>query len=221
MSIILRVVVILALGYVLGSIPFGLIVARLRGGLDITKQGSGNIGVTNVMRTLGKRAAALAAIGDLGKGYLAVFLSARIAGDLVVPLGPFEFSWQVAQFLGALACMAGHNWSCFLRFHGGRGVAVFFGSWLAVSPLVALWGGEILFFVVLRTRYMSLASICGSLAIWTLLAILTLTYNFPPVYLLYGLLATVLIIYQHRDNIARLLAGTERRMGFTADRRSA
>jgi glycerol-3-phosphate acyltransferase PlsY len=217
----LKLAAILVFGYLLGSIPFGVIVARMRAGVDLTKHGSGRIGVTNVLRTVGKRAAALAMLGDLGKGALGVWAAGLLWGDSVVHAGIFQLDWQVAQVVSALAMMAGHNWSVFLKFHGGRGVAVFFGSWFAMSPLTALFGGEMLILVVLTYRYMSLGSIVGAIAIWTMLAVLTIFYEYPPVYLLYGLVATFLIYYQHRDNIQRLLAGTERRVGEKADRISA
>jgi len=216
--IILEITAILVFGYLLGSIPFGVIAAKLRGGVDITKYGSGRIGVTNVLRTAGKRAAALAMIGDLGKGALGVWLTGMFWGETVVSFGLFQFDWHVAQVFAALSMMAGHNWSVFLKFHGGRGVAVFFGSWFAMSPLTALFGGEMLLIVVLVYRYMSLGSIVGAIAIWTLLAFLTIFNDFPPIYLLYSLVAALLIYYQHRDNISRLLAGTERRIGEKAER---
>ncbi|MEW6143093.1 MAG: glycerol-3-phosphate 1-O-acyltransferase PlsY [Chloroflexota bacterium] len=215
--IILKIAAILVFGYLLGSIPFGVIAAKLRGGVDVTKYGSGRTGVTNVLRTAGKRAAALAMIGDLGKGVLGVLLASMFWGETVVRVGQFQFDWQVAQVIAALAMMAGHNWSAFLKLHGGRGVAVFFGSWFAMSPLTALFGGEMLLVVVIVYRYMSLGSIVGAVAIWTLLAILTIFNYSPPIYLLYGLIAALLIYYQHRDNISRLLAGTERRIGEKAE----
>ncbi len=215
--IALKIAAILIFGYLLGSIPFGVIAAKMRSGVDVTKYGSGKIGVTNVLRTAGKRAAALAMIGDLGKGALGVYLAGMFWGDTVVQIGQFQLDWQVAQVMAALAMMAGHNWSAFLKLHGGRGVAVFFGSWFAMSPLTALFGGEMLLLVVIIYRYMSLGSIVGAIAIWTLIAVLTVFNGFPPIYLLYGLIATLLIFYQHRDNISRLLAGTERRIGEKAE----
>jgi len=215
--IALKIAAILIFGYLLGSIPFGVIAARMRSGVDVTKYGSGKIGVTNVLRTAGKRAAAMAMIGDLGKGALGVFLAGMFWGDAVVQIGQFQLDWQVAQVMAALAMMAGHNWSAFLKLHGGRGVAVFFGSWFAMSPLTALFGGEMLLLVVIIYRYMSLGSIVGAIAIWSLIAVLTVFKGFPPIYLLYGLIATLLIFYQHRDNISRLLAGTERRIGEKAE----
>lgn len=216
--IILKIVAILVLGYLLGSVPFGVIAAKLRGGVDITKYGSGRTGVTNVLRTAGKRAAAIAMVGDLGKAALGVFLAGMFWGDTVVMVGQFQLDWHFAQVLAAMAMMTGHNWSVFLKFRGGRGVAVFFGSWFAMSPLTALFGGEMLLVVVIVYRYMSLGSIVGATAIWAMLALLTVFNEFPPVYLLYGLIAVLLIYYQHRDNIARLLAGTERRIGEKAER---
>ncbi|MCX8126739.1 MAG: glycerol-3-phosphate acyltransferase, partial [Dehalococcoidia bacterium] len=153
----------------------------------------------------------------LGKGALGVWLAGMFWGDTIVRTTQFQFDWQFAQVIAALAMMVGHNWSVFLRFRGGRGVAVFFGSWFAVSPPTALFGGEMLLLIVAIYRYMSLGSLVGTVAIWVLLAFLTIFNEFPPIYLLYGLIAALLIYYQHRDNISRLLAGTERRIGEKAE----
>ncbi len=220
MDVLLKFIAIVVAAYVLGSIPFGMLIGKIFGGVDITKHGSGKTGTTNVLRTVGKGPAVLAAMWDIGKGALAVALATWTIENTTVSVFGFTIYWQVAQVAASLAVMAGHNWSCFLKFRGGRGVAVFFGSMLAIWPPLALVGAAILLVVVLRTRYMSLGSILGACGIWTAIAIVTVFYNYSPVYLVYGLIATFLIIWQHRDNIQRLAAGTERCIGLTPNRDS-
>jgi len=206
-------VAVAIVAYLLGAIPFGLIVGKLMGRVDITKYGSGKTGVTNVLRTTGTKAGILVAVLDLAKAIGAVMLAKVIVGDSVLLVAGFPLQWQVAQIVAALMTMVGHNWSVFIKFRGGRGVATYFGGWLAIYPATALFGGGILLLTAFLTRYMSLGSILGVLGIWCLLVPLTIVYHFPPIYLVYALAAAVLIIYQHRDNIIRLQAGTELKLG--------
>lgn len=174
-----------------------------------------------MIRTGGIKAGALVAIGDIGKAVLAVYIATQLIGSRILVMGPIELNWQAAQVMAALGSMVGHNWSCFLKFKGGRGVAVFFGSWLAINPATALFAAEILILGVLLSRYMSLGSMLAALGAFVLLAILTVFAGYPPVYLVYGLIAAALIVYQHRDNILRIQNGTERRVGDKAERRKA
>jgi len=115
--------------------------------------------------------------------------------------------------MAALMVVVGHNWPVFIGFRGGRGVATYFGSLLVLAPPVALFGAEIFVLTLLPTKYMSMGSILGVLGAWCLLVPLTVVYQFPPVYLVYGLIGAALVVYQHRDNIARLRTGEERRLG--------
>lgn len=217
--IIGKFIMVVILSYLLGAIPFGLIVSRLMGRVDVREYGSGKTGGTNVMRTVGRKAGILVIALDLIKALIAVILARVIVGDGVLPLGGF-YLHQIAQVTAALMAMVGHNWSIFIKFHGGRGVAAFFGGWLALSPPAALFGAEILFLVALQTRYMSMGSIIGAMSIWCLLVPLTVAYNFPPIYLVYGLVAVSLVLYRHRDNISRLHTGTERRLGEKGEKLS-
>src|SRR4030042_683749 len=105
--------------------------------------------------------------------------------------------------------MAGHNWSIFLKFHGGRGVATFFGGLAALSPVVALFGGQVFVIGVGLTRFASLGSIAGAVGTYTILIPLTLLNGFPVEYLIYTFIGTVVVVVKHRDNIARLVSGTE------------
>jgi len=200
-------------GYLLGSIPFGLLVSRKFAKVDIRNYGSGKIGSTNVLRTAGKKAAALSLILDGSKGALAVVFAALTFGRNYLVVGNFGFGLLVAQCLAGLAAIAGHNWSIFLKFKGGRGVATFFGGLIALSPAVALFGGQVFIIGTGLTRFASLGSIAGVIGTYTILIPLTIWDGFPVEYLVYSLIGTVIIIVMHRDNISRLLAGKERRLG--------
>lgn len=195
--------------YLIGAIPFSLIVGKLMAGVDISKYGSGNIGGTNVMRVLGRRAGVIAMALDVAKGAVAVLVARAIVGDNVLVVAGFTLNWQYAQVIAALMVMVGHNWSVYIKFRGGKGVAAYYGSWIAIWPLAAIFGGLILILTVLRSKYMSLGSILSCLGILCLFMVLTVVYNIPPVYLVYSLVAAGLIVYQHRKNIARLQTGTE------------
>lgn len=212
---IIKLLVILLVGYLLGSIPFGLLLSRRFARVDVRNYGSGKIGATNVLRTAGKKAAALVLILDALKGAAAVLFAALIFGRNYLVIGDFGLGLLVAQCLAGLAAIAGHNWSVFLRFKGGRGVATFFGGLIALSPVVALFGGQVFVIGVGLTRFASLGSIAGVVGAYTILIPLTLLNGFPVEYLVYTLIGTIVIIIMHRDNIARLLAGKERKVGET------
>jgi hypothetical protein len=129
-----------------------------------------------------------------------------------------EWVTLVAQVLAALASVAGHNWSIFLKFKGGRGVATFFGGMIALCPPVALIGGEVFFVSAGLTRYASFGSILGVVSAYLALVPLTIIYKFPLEYSAYALIGGLVIIYMHRDNINRLVAGTERKIGQKAEK---
>ena len=211
--VIFKLLAIVIVGYLLGSIPFGLLVARRFAKVDIRNYGSGKIGTTNVLRTAGKKAATLALILDGSKGAFAVLFAALIFGRNYLVVGNFGLGLLVAQCLAALASVAGHIWPVFLGFKGGRGVATFFGGLAALSPIVALFGGQVFVIGVGLTRFASLGSIAGVVGTYTILIPLTLLDGFPVEYLIYSLIGTIVIIYMHRDNIGRLLSGKERRVG--------
>ena len=118
--IIARFVAVVLIGYLLGSIPFGLLVSKRSNKVDVRQYGSGKIGATNVLRAAGRKAAALVVTLDVAKGALAVVLAGLIVGRSYLVVGDFGLGALVAQILAALAAIAGHNWSVFLKFHGGR-----------------------------------------------------------------------------------------------------
>jgi glycerol-3-phosphate acyltransferase PlsY len=166
----------------------------------------------------GKKAAALVFILDLLKGTLAVVFAGLIVGRNYLIVGDFGLGLLAAQVLAALAAMAGHNWSVFLKFRGGRGVATFFGGLAALSPVVALFGGEVFIIGVGLSKVASLGSIAGAVGTYTILVPLTIVNGFPIEYLVYTLIGTVVIIIMHRDNIIRLISGKERKLGEKAEK---
>jgi glycerol-3-phosphate acyltransferase PlsY len=180
------------LSYLLGSIPFGYILVKATTGTDIRRAGSGNIGATNVFRK--KRwVGILTFILDAGKGYLAVLAAGWISGDI---------RWQAAA---ALASILGHVYTVFLGFKGGRGVAVGFGSFLALTPAAAGTTMIVFFLTAVLTRYISLASILATAAypLWAYI------YQEPATVLWAAVLGSALIVAKHHQNIRRLLSRTE------------
>ena len=209
--IIAKFIAAVVIAYLLGSIPFGLIIGKLKGSVDVRKYGSGKTGATNVMRTVGTKFGILTMILDVVKAAGAVVLAGVIIDSGALTIGSIPLH-QMAQVTAGLAAVAGHNWPIFARFKGGRGVTAYFGTLFVIYPPAAIFGVEVLAISALRSRHMSLGSILGVLAAWCLLVPLTIIYDSPPIYLAYGLAAIVLLIYQHRGNISRLQQGTERRL---------
>jgi glycerol-3-phosphate acyltransferase PlsY len=209
-------VAVVVIAYLLGSIPFGLIIGKLKSGVDIREHGSGKTGATNLMRVSGTKLGVLALVLDVLKATGAVMLATVIVGRAggVLTVGGVSIYWQyVAQVAAGLAAVVGHNWPIFAKFKGGRGVTAYFGTVFAIFPPAGIFGAEVLAIAALGSRHMSLGSLLGALATWGLMLPLTVVYNLlPPIYLVYGSVVFALIVYQHRDNIRRLRQGTERRL---------
>jgi len=185
----------LAIAYLLGAIPFGYLLVKLKTGADVRASGSGNIGATNVLRTTGRVAGFATLLLDIAKGYAAVWIAGRLtAGDSV---------WMS---LAALAVMAGHAYPVFLGFHGGKAVASFVGAFACLTP--AALGVEVIIFVVVvvTTRHISLGSIVGA-ATFPLAAFLVARAPWAAVAV--AAIAGGFIIYRHSSNIERLRKGTE------------
>lgn len=181
------------LGYVFGSIPSGLWLVQAFHGIDIRTQGSGNIGATNVFRTAGPKTAAAVLIGDMLKGILALYIISKFTTDPVI----------VA--ITALGALLGHNYSLFLGFKGGKGVATGLGLFLYMLPWGAAAGFGVWALIVLITRYVSLGSIIAAIV-----AAATGWYlNYPVPYAIFGTLACLFVVIRHKDNVKRLLNGTE------------
>ena len=210
--IIAKFIMVAAVGYLLGSIPFGLIISRYKAKIDIRNYGSGSSGSTNVLRTIGRKAFLLVATLDIAKGALAVVFAGLIIGQDYISLGESGMGLLFAQVIAALAAIVGHIWPVFVKFKGGRGVATFLGGLIVLCPAAGLFGGEVLIIGAGLSGFASLGSIVGLVGAYTILIPLTIIYGFPIEYLGYVLVGTLLIIFVHRENIRRLLAGNERRL---------
>jgi len=192
--------------YLIGSIPCGLVLGKLRG-VDLRQYGSGKTGSANVLRTLGPRYAAVALIADMLKGVIAVVLATYILGT------------PVGEMAAGFAAIAGHNWSVFIRFQGGRGVATSVGGLFVMAPVVAASGFAIFVIVAAVSRYVSLGSMLGGLSALAMIAAFVALDKAPAQHLIYVAVAAALIVLQHRDNIARLLSGSESKLGQKGERR--
>lgn len=199
-----KVILMVGAGYLIGSIPFGLIVGKVGYKVDIRNYGSGNIGATNILRILGWLPSLFVLTGDTLKGALAALLPTFL-------ISPNSFQAQILVISASLAAILGHNFSLYLKFSGGKGIATAFGAILVLNLYLAgilllIW----LFILGLR-RYVSLASITTA-AVFPFLMFLFYFSNLP--YLLFSLAAAVLVILRHRQNVARLLAGKEPKITF-------
>ncbi len=193
-------------GYLLGSVPFGLVVGYIWLGRDIRDSGSGKTGTTNVLRTAGKLPAALVVIGDISKGTVPALL------------GRFAWDEPGVAAAGAAAAIVGHIWPVFAGFRGGRGVATAFGGVLGLTPLVAIAFPILAAIVVGSTRYVSLMSVLVTPIAAAIVIGLAFADVVPFAYAWYTLFAVVMIEYTHIPNIRRLLARTEPRIGKGGDR---
>ncbi len=218
--VIAKLTLVVLVGYLLGSIPFGVIISKKSGKGDIRQLGSGKTGATNVLRAVGKKEAAMTALLDMSKGATAVVFAGYMMAQEYLIIGDSRL-WVLlrsSQAAAALSAIAGHNWPVFLGFKGGRGVSTFMGGLIALCPVAALFGGEVFIIGAGLTGYASLASIAGLVGISAILVPMTIINGFPVEYLFYAVTGASLIIYMHRDNIQRLLAGKERKLGEKAER---
>lgn len=199
--------------YLAGSIPFGVLAARISGGPDPRTIGSGRTGGTNALRALGRKWATFVVIGDLAKGALPVLLARVVTG-----LPGVEVACGFAAVVGA-------SRSIFLGFGGGRGVGTGVGTMLIIEPVAILLATPVFVVVILVTRYVSLGSLLGSAAMFPAMGILWLVASgsVPPAYLVYAVAGPALIWLAHADNIDRLIHGTERKfdLGLLGGRRSS
>lgn len=191
--------------YLYGSIPFGVLLGKARG-IDLLQYGSGRTGAANTLRTLGRGASVAAFLGDFSKGVVAVVLARTLVGT------------PALEVAAGLAAIAGHNWSVFIGFRGGRGVVASAGVLAVMAAPVAALGIIIFGAVAWTSRYISLASMLS--AVLAALALTPLVYlgYLPVEYFGYALCAAALVVIQHKDNIERLLSGTERRIGEKVER---
>ncbi len=216
---------IVVVAYLIGGIPMGVLVSDANK-VDIHSRGSGKMGTTNVLRSVGRRAAALVLVGDFLKGSIAVLVARLLASTFVESPGRVDlFGFQVqvltlASLLAALAAVAGHVWSVYLRvlqgrWRGGRGVATAMGAALVVNPLIVVAALGVGLPTILISRYVSLGSIMGTAAAGLAIILLVLLGWMDELSLLF-ISICVFIILAHRDNIERLTKGTERKIGEQA-----
>jgi glycerol-3-phosphate acyltransferase PlsY len=217
-SLIIRYLAGIIIGYLLGSIPWGVIISRRVAKIDVREYGSGNIGATNVLRTTGWKTAILSGALDVAKGALAVILARLIVGKSYVIAGQFSFGPILGEVLAGLAAIAGHTWSVFLKFKGGKGVSTFFGGLIVLTWSVALFGGEVFFLGATSTLFVSLGSLAGVVGAYAILIPLTIINHWPIDYLIYAFGGGAMIIYSHRTNIVRLFKGIERKLGQRAEK---
>ena len=195
------------ISYLLGALPFGLLMARLVRGIDVRRYGSGSTGMTNVLRTIGLVPALVVLALDAGKGVAAVFLARALDAGLAV------------EAASALAALVGHNWSVFIRFQGGKGIATGVGALCALSPVAGLIALAVGVPTIALSRYVSLGSVAGATTGAIAVPVLAMTDPSMPLgvpsyaYAIYTSIGVPLILLKHRSNLARLLRGEERKLG--------
>lgn len=194
----MKVVLIITICYVLGSLPFGYIVGKLFKKVDIREFGSGNIGTTNAFRILGPPLASLVLIGDVGKGILSVYLVKYLNIDS-----------SLISAIAGLAVICGHDWSLFLGFKGGKGIATTFGVVFALNPIISVLAVTVWGVVLITSKYASLSSICALISIF----IFTIIFKQPYEYILFSAIILIIAIFKHKENIKRLKLKKESKFG--------
>lgn len=194
----MKIVLVIIICYLLGSIPFGYIVGRLFKKIDIREYGSGNIGATNAFRILGPSLASLVLIGDISKGIFSIYLVRFLNIDNLSIL-----------VIAGIAVICGHDWSVFLKFKGGKGVATTFGVIFSFNSVISILAVTVWGMVLIFTKYASLSSILSL----TSVSIFMILFKQPYEYIIFSLVILILAIFKHKDNIKRLKLGKERKIG--------
>jgi len=198
---LMEVLVFVVVGYLLGSVPFGVMVGKIFKGVDVRDYGSGSSGMTNVIRTIGVRAGALVMLLDMTKSVVAILL-ARAFTDI-----------QGAEVAAAAAAMAGHSWPLFAGFKGGKGIAPGLSALFVLSPIAGLVTLVVGVPIIAVTRYMSLGSMVGTLCACVALIVLAATGYVPAVYVWLAVAGGSIVTFRHRENIVSLVKGRERKLG--------
>jgi glycerol-3-phosphate acyltransferase PlsY len=201
-------VVAATVGYVIGSIPAGLWAGKLARGIDLREYGSGKTGFTNVLRTLGVKWAIVVLVIDILKGVVPVVIALVISDD----------PWVAA--VAGLAAAIGHDWPFLAGFHGGRGVATSYGAALAMNPIASLAVLPVGIGLVAVTRMVSVMSVAGAPVLAIVFVVVSALGWQPWAYAVYAVVAAVQVVVLHRENIERILAGTEPKIGRGGERRS-
>lgn len=199
MSPIMILCIAVAAAYLYGSIPFGVIIGKLLKGIDIRQTGSGNIGTSNAFRALGPVGGTVVFLADLSKGILPLTAAAFFMPASMLAL---------AQVILGAAAIVGHNYSLFLKFKGGKGIATSFGVFLAINWKIALICFGVWIFIVCVTRISSLGSLAGAIS----LPVCMFLFHQDIAYKVFAILAALMAVYAHRENIKRLISGTELKM---------
>ncbi len=193
------IIVFLLLSYLLGSIPFGFLVGKYLKNIDIREYGSGNIGVANIFRVLGVKCAILVLIGDCLKGFIAVYMLTLISENYIVYL------------LAGLFAIIGHNWSIFLKFNGGKGIATTYGVIIFLNPFIAIISALIWVTIVAVFKFSALGSLTSVFSMLILAFLFKTSFEFKIFLIIINLLA----LYRHRSNIVRLIQRKENKVFFS------
>ncbi len=209
---------LVALAYLVGSIPFSFLVVKLAAGKDVRELGSRNVGATNVARTAGKGPGIIALVLDVAKGYAAILLARWLVMRPEWPFAAGTMPWESREFWVALAgliAVLAHMFPVWLRFHGGKGVATATGVFLALNPLVMAAAIIVFAIVVIVSRYVSLGSIVGAASVPVFFRFLV--NDAPFWHIVMSIAIALAVILKHHSNIARLAQRSERRMGRKKD----
>ena len=196
--------IVMPLAYLMGSISWGYILLQWKMGVDVREYGSGRTGMSNVLRTGGVKSAAVVLALDIAKGIIAVMLARLIIGT------------HIAEVTAGLIVLVGHNWPVFLGFKGGRGILTALGGLALMVPIAALAATATFLTITYLSRYISLGSVVGVVIGAFSILVLALANMNSDIYVIYGFIAGVIIVWQHRDNIQRIREGSERRLGQPA-----
>ncbi|MBN2413880.1 glycerol-3-phosphate 1-O-acyltransferase PlsY [candidate division KSB1 bacterium] len=205
----LSIILIVVIGYLVGSFPTSIITGKILRGIDIREHGSGNAGATNVFRVLGWKPGIFVMAFDIFKGFAVTYWISRIT------IGTVPLDFELMQIIAGCSAIFGHIWTVFANFHGGKGVGTAAGMLIALYPTALLICLGVFIIVFLLSRIVSLSSISAAITLPVVLTIFRYGINKPVPLSLYifGFFVSVLIIYTHRSNIKRLLNGTENRFG--------
>lgn len=211
---------LVAVAYLIGSIPFSFLIVRLVAGRDIRDEGSGNVGATNVARTAGRLPGIVALMLDIAKGYAAIAIARWFVARPDWPFAAGPAAWESREFwlaLAGLIAVLAHMFPVWLRFRGGKGVATAAGVFLAFDPIVIAGALLVFAIVLLAFRYVSLASILTAASIPVLIRFLSADAPFWRIVISIGIV--IAVIAKHHSNISRLVAGTERKLGQKKEQR--
>ena len=196
--------VVMPLAYLIGSISWGYMLLQWKMGVDVREYGSGRTGMSNVLRTGGVKSAAVVLTLDIAKGVIAVIIAKQVLGT------------HGAEVAAGLIVLVGHNWPVFLKFKGGRGILTALGGLALMVPIAAVVATATFLTITYLSRYISLGSVTGVVIGALSIIALALADVNSDTYMIYGFIACIMIVWQHRDNIQRIRDGTERRLGHPA-----